>query len=582
MEGLVKIAAVGARREGLAYDEYCEEIYDDLDHAKLISHFGMPISDSTVKHVKCTDVQKGIYNIELVCQTSETSYNFIILFRFGTYNGTEQVVVEIKSDNYDVTPARDCLEKIKICINNSIKKDWEKIIWLYDKDSECLSDDLYPIIYKTENLFRQLISEIMMKNYGANWWDSFITDEISKKHKRRVKGYKSIAPSFTNVDERLMSIDVSDLLSIATRKIVKWKPEYSEKINKIVNSQIEMNVDVVIEELKKQTTVQYDLWECFFSKYLPGDFIEKYKGFESNRNHVMHNKLLDRNAYKIIKESAESIYNDEKNALLIVDCIKSEEETEMIEDLEAEELSLLEEAYKNNAQEEAGVNIFDYDGISNILFSGIISFREMVLEDLRFRQDIQVEESTLEKKADEGELFLIKSCLNNEELEFKYEKVICDEEGAESTVTIYTEGFSKTITFQNGKIEYDDIQGYYIPLVKDGIDNNALEDGAQEIVALINTFFESIKTDISQKIDDENIESMKECGLPVLADDIFCAECGELGIYIGNQVLKFGQCPNCGSINDIKVCSSCGCLYNADFLGNEYLCHDCLYEYDEI
>ncbi|MCT9925408.1 hypothetical protein N7272_14725, partial [Enterococcus faecalis] len=85
-------------------------------------------------------------------------------------------------------------------------KDWEKVIWLMDKDSEILSTKLYPEIYITENLTRQFINELMIKKYGVDWWDKFVPQKITKKQKNRLTGYKSIVSKFKNVDEKLMSI----------------------------------------------------------------------------------------------------------------------------------------------------------------------------------------------------------------------------------------------------------------------------------------------------------------------------------------------------------------------------------------
>ena len=47
--------------------------------------------------------------------------------------------------------------------------------------------------------------------------------------------------------------------------------------------------------LSAQMIVSIDLWVEQFS--LSEDFIKDFKTFELNRNHIVHNKLIDRSAY---------------------------------------------------------------------------------------------------------------------------------------------------------------------------------------------------------------------------------------------------------------------------------------------
>lgn len=58
----------------------------------------------------------------------------------------------------------------------------------------------------------------MAKEYGIGWWDIYVPLQIRNKHRARIGGYKAIVPGFVNVDERLMSVDICDLISIFTLK----------------------------------------------------------------------------------------------------------------------------------------------------------------------------------------------------------------------------------------------------------------------------------------------------------------------------------------------------------------------------
>lgn len=110
-------------------------------------------------------------------------------------------------NDYKLEVKNKYLEQLKLTIKDIIQSDWERTIWLIDKDSELLSITLYPRIYRVENLARQLINEIMTKQYGINWWDKYVPKKIKDKHRARLGGYKSEVPGFNNVDERLMSIE---------------------------------------------------------------------------------------------------------------------------------------------------------------------------------------------------------------------------------------------------------------------------------------------------------------------------------------------------------------------------------------
>ena len=137
--------------------------------------------------------------------------NWKLKFEFGTYNLSSQLQISILSDDYILKVEEQYLEKLKVEIKNKLKEKCRNIIWLVDKDSELLSIDLFPMIYRNENLARQLINEIMNKVYGIKWWEYFVPKDIFGKHKARLAGYKSSCPRFRNIDDRLMSIDIGDL-----------------------------------------------------------------------------------------------------------------------------------------------------------------------------------------------------------------------------------------------------------------------------------------------------------------------------------------------------------------------------------
>mgnify|MGYP004561607759 FL=1 len=176
--------------------------------------------------VRELDDEENHFFINFNSVSMDKSDNWGIHFLFGTYNDAKQLEITIQSDTYNVELMNDFLEKLKLGIKKSIVKDWEDIIWLIDKDSECLSFDLYAKIYKIENLLRELINEVMVKQYGTKWWELLVPYDIKEKHKARLKEYKTKIRSFNNVDDRLLAIDIDDLGRILTLIRYKWNPVY--------------------------------------------------------------------------------------------------------------------------------------------------------------------------------------------------------------------------------------------------------------------------------------------------------------------------------------------------------------------
>lgn len=44
--------------------------------------------------------------------------------------------------------------------------------------------DLYAKIYKIENLLRELINEVMVKQYGTKWWELLVPYDIKENTKQ--------------------------------------------------------------------------------------------------------------------------------------------------------------------------------------------------------------------------------------------------------------------------------------------------------------------------------------------------------------------------------------------------------------
>lgn len=206
---LVKFIAVDNKVQIDNNYDYINKIYRSIDSEGLIKSLEIdpdaaPFGAGAIKEL---DDEGSVFLLEFEGNEGEKSNNWSIYFVYGTYINSKQLEVSIYSDTYGPSIEKIYLEKLKLVIKKSINRDWEKIIWLSDKDSECLSIHLYSKIYKVENLMREVINEVMTKQYGIIWWDTFVPAKIKKKHSDRLQEYKAKVQAFRDVDERLMSID---------------------------------------------------------------------------------------------------------------------------------------------------------------------------------------------------------------------------------------------------------------------------------------------------------------------------------------------------------------------------------------
>lgn len=564
---LVKFIAVDSKEQIDDNYDYINEIYKSINLGGLIKSLNINPDAAAfgVGAVREIDDEGNVFLLEFNSKEENKSNIWSIYFVYGTYNNSKQLEISIYSDTYIPKVDETYLEKLKLRIKKCLSRDWDKIIWLVDKDSECLSICLYPKIYKVENLMREVINEVMTKQYGTSWWDTFAPANIKKKHSDRLREYKSKVQSFRDVDERLMSIDIDDLGALVEFKRYKWNPTFDEKISAYLSGVQSYNDGSVREELLKQRVVETDLWAEQFSKYLPEDFNERYAVFTRDRNHIMHNKLIDRAAFRTIKESVEQIEGDlEKAIKKIQNEILSNEEKFEIEKQKEIERQMLEELDHECRENDANVSIRDSYEIEELFQESIEEFLTGVEEKLRFRNDIEVI-TEYEGVGYNGKLFSVKSKMDDVCLEFSFDMTICDSEGADSTLEFcYNNGeFEATIEYRNGAVEYDDDSGLYMPVTEDGID---------DVDGIIDDIVDFINIELPSYLENANPEDIIEY--------LTCCECGAESICINENVLPIGTCMNCGYVNEVHECNRCHLWFNSDEDGRVTddiaFCQNCL------
>lgn len=525
--------------------------------------------------------------IEFTDNTFAIDYKYIkesicshwqLIFEFGTFNSSNQLEITICSDDYEIRVDNNYLEQLKLTIKTVMKSDWKEIVWLMDKDSEMLSIDLYPSIYRAENLARQLINEIMTKEYGVEWWNVYVPIQIQNKHRSRIGGYKSIVPGFTNVNEKLMSIDIGDLVTIFTLKEKKWLPAFDVKINRFLSNHSEMKLENLRTILDGQTEITRDLWEEQFSKYLSADFITSLKVFELNRNHVVHNKLIDRTAHTTISSSIQKVEEELKIGLQkIAEAVISVEQRNVIEEQLEMERQEQEDTLHDIMESETCVEIRNKEEIIDLYDEYLEEFHMEFQANLRFRNDIEIGDyQNISSSEEYGVLFELTYKIDNDIAEVSYElDSIDDSQGSESVINIIIkkgkDSYSKYIRYINGKVSFNSYQGNYMPETQDEFYISDLEELMDGIIEFLDTHFENMR----ENIDSEMYSIMKDGGESPLAD-IPCCECGEDYICINENYGTFGQCLNCGEINEICLCDRCGNYFEGEEAETETnFCDNC-------
>ena len=503
---------------------------------------------------------------------------------FSTYENNYELMVSIQSDNYIICLENDYLDRLKIVVKNFIKTKHKTVFWLYDSESEFLATKLYPRIFKVENLARKFITMVMNRKFGIHWW-KLVSLKIQEKHKSRFVGYKAIIDNFKDVDERLMSIDTGDLLDILSNKVMKWE---SSEENIMELTQPNLHLENLAKILQRQQVVYSDWWQTIFSPLLPESFLNDFNIFELNRNHIAHNKLIDKSAYNNILHSIDVV----QEALLRgIQKMSSELKSEEVRKEEEFELELLlqEELMSDRILElkesESGVTTRNSNQILALFNDKLSQVYDSIEESFRFSEYLNFSDYTELKICNSNSVvFEIENKIDGYVISFEANTDINDYEGSQSFLYLgYKKDGSPSIeeigrvSYTYGVVEFDEFQGTYMPVQMDGISEYDLSRLGKRLIDLINTEF----TDYKEIVESSKYSIIKDgCSDPIL--DLLCEECGEEWICVDENITDLGKCLNCGEINEVTECERCGRYdFGSPCDDEPFLCDDCWNYYKE-
>ena len=290
MKSVVKFLAVRDNELEESFEMYMLEFVEYLFSKKLIEEKDLS------QFFSLEDVP--LYLIEY--DYGDCEWRIGVLF--GTYEHSYQIEVGLESDNYEINIEDDYLEKLKISVKDYIKTRFscKKIYWLFDSESENFASKLYPKIFKVENLIREIIVTVLSKKFGTYWWE-LMDEKIQAKYNNRIGKYKEMVEHFKDIDGNLLSIDTGDLIKILEMQIKIWEDtkENRAELRKLL---VEPNLKIerLTDKIKDQQITKHDYWNDIFVRLLQEGFIEKIKDFENYRNHIAHNKYIDKETYKKI------------------------------------------------------------------------------------------------------------------------------------------------------------------------------------------------------------------------------------------------------------------------------------------
>jgi len=413
---------------------------------------------------------------------------FDLIIEKKTVNNTRSILFDLATKDCTIDIRDTRITELKLLF-----KSWflgptslGECYWIYDEQSLQYSQDLYSGINKAENLFRSYIVSYMSLTYGIGWWEK-VAQPIQKKHSGRIDGYQNSLTGLSGINVDLFSIDTRDLTALIQNDyliniefVCSSKEDITTnntKLRQLVKSHLK-NVDAIKYSVKSNSKGNFwDELSRHFSN--PSIFKEKWDRLCENRNHIMHNKLIDYNMFNIINTDNNYIIQELKEVIR-----KVRTSVRTIEDHEF--ACHVYSTTRDSDLRNHGYHIFSIEDIQNYYQEYILEYILEPAEILLYFHSNSIIENQVDKDFDftPGST-LIGATNGNTTFEFEIiDSAFDDAEGSESYVTfqLTNSGSIRTLVlyFRNLEVEIDNDTKEYLPVSEAGFNNNDFFD--QDII----------------------------------------------------------------------------------------------------
>jgi len=552
-----------------------------LDYSTYITSKVEELCQASNLNFKDESVALTDYRWNFSLTSKENSKAYDLSFEIDTFKD-EQLTVKLEETN-PISDFDEELHQVKVILKNNLLKDWEKCIWLDDHQSEFFSRQLTPEIYRVENQLRQFINMVMVSNFGVTWWDDFVPYELKLKHKVRLRHFRKGVPSFSNVDDRLLSIDTDELMEIMKIQIKRWNPTFDPAVAVLLEKgEKEKGAkDKLAEIIKNQFEVVNDLWVTVFKNYFDELFEDQWNDFSINRNHLAHNKLIDLTAFTTFKDNIREVTAmiTEANNKYEISAISPEKRAEMLEaiQLQEEDKEMMRDHLESLIEADTGITLLSDSAILSQMQEKVQEFISDIEDQLYFRKDLWTDSDVGLEPDKELEILTIHSNIQEEDkIIIKASTEIDSGHGEESTVTLTLIRSDSSIEVSkcqikviNGKAVYNDDSGLYEAENDSSMDDSELTYFSEFVVEAVEDLLPNLEN-IYQSL---KWEEIKDGGKPPVAN-FPCEECGEERVSINEELAEEGQCIACGYKHELAECFRCNCICNANDTVGE-LCENC-------
>lgn len=371
-------------------DEYCKTVIQSAIETTNI--------ECESRNIGCTD-RIGHYEFEI----TNNDVKYAVIFQQDTYKCNLQLTVRIgyktPEDKEKLQNEYDTfLEKLKLCIKNSVIRDWCKCVWISDTQSLKLANEVYSEIYMAENELRAFVSKVMIENFGAEWYDKPEFLKLNASIKLNAHKVKRSVPNFANIDINLYTITLEDLMKTVKSDIysdaISSDAEVQKEIKRRIFSTTQLDkMQATLNFLRTKYMKKYNIWDKFFIPFIdePDNFEKALTIFIDNRNHVAHNKLLDLSAKNKMVVDTQKFSEYLSNAVKNFD--KENISMEMEETLQAidGQLEYEMEAYQEIVETESGVKIRDKEDILEKFNEIIDNVFSVMYEKLYFIDTMEID-----------------------------------------------------------------------------------------------------------------------------------------------------------------------------------------------